>query len=47
MHFEEAYQLVNSLFNKYTDSYNLRLNKKDAIVFKENVEKLKIIFDFA
>jgi len=46
MHFQEAYQLINPLFDKYTTSYNLRLNKKDALVFKENVEKLKRIFNF-
>ena len=47
MHFEEAYKILNPLFNKYTDSYNLRLNKKDVLIFKENVEKLKRIFNFA
>ena len=47
MHFQEAYQLINPLFDKYTTSYNLRLNKKDALEFKENVEKLKRIFNFA
>lgn len=47
MHFEEAYKIVNPLFNKYTTSYNLRLDKKDALIFKENVEKLKGIFNFA
>jgi len=47
MHFQEAYNLINPLFDKYTDSYNLRLNKQDALFFRENVEKLKRIFSFA
>lgn len=47
MHFEEAYKIVNPLFDKYTASYNLRLNKKDALIFKENVGKLKRIFSLA
>lgn len=47
MHFQDAYKLINPLFDKYTDSYNLRLNKQDVLLFKENVEKLKRIFNFA
>lgn len=47
IHFKEAYEIVNLLFNKYTDSYNLRLSKKDALFLKENVEKIKKIFGFS
>ncbi len=45
-HFKEAYNLVSSLFKKYTDSYNLRMNKKDALFLKENVEKIKKLLSF-
>ena len=39
--FPKAYKVVSSLFNTYTKTYNLRLSRKDAILFKKNVEKLK------
>lgn len=44
--FISVYQIINPLFNKYRDSYNLRLNKEDALLLKENVEKIKKIFGF-
>lgn len=43
-HFPEAYQVVTSLFEKYRDSYNLRMKRGDALDLKENVENLKKIF---
>lgn len=43
-HFHEAYFLIDSLFKEYRESYNLRMNKEDAIKLKENVEKLKRLF---
>ncbi len=39
--FKEAYDLIKLLFKKYTDSYNLRMSKKDALFLKENVTKIK------
>jgi len=46
IHFPEAYSLLKELFEKYTDSYNLRLGKVDAELLKENVDKIKRIFGF-
>ncbi|OYT41578.1 hypothetical protein B6U80_01130 [Candidatus Pacearchaeota archaeon ex4484_26] len=43
---KEAYDLINPIFKKYTSSYNLRLNKEDALLLKENVKKIKKIFGF-
>lgn len=43
--FSEAYKIVSILFNEYTKTYNLRLGKKDALLFKENVKKLMQIFE--
>lgn len=43
--FVEAYKIVSNLFNEYTKTYNLRLGKKDALLFKENVKKLREIFE--
>jgi hypothetical protein len=44
MHFKEAYDIVSPLFREYTDSYNKRVSKENAINLRENVEKLKRIF---
>ena len=46
LHFKEAYNLVSPLFRSYTDSHNIRFKKKDAILLKENVEKLRKIFNY-
>jgi len=46
IHFADAYKLIKELFDKYTDSYNLRLGKKEAEMLKENVERIKRIFGF-
>ena len=43
-HFSEAYRIIAPLFEKYRDSYNLRMKQGDALDLKENVEKLKKIF---
>lgn len=45
MSFDEAYEIVNALFTEYTKTYNLRLSKKEALLFKKNVEKLIQIFE--
>jgi len=44
LYFTEAYFQLSPLFKKYTDSYNLRLSKEDALILKENVEKFKKLF---
>lgn len=46
LHFKSAYELVSPLFRKYTDSYNIRLNKEDALLLKKNVEELRKIFGY-
>ena len=43
--FYEVYNIVSSLFNDYTKTYNLRLGKKEATLFRKNVEKIKQIFE--
>lgn len=45
IYFKQAYKLISPLFKKYTDSYNIRLNEGDAILLKENVKKLREIFN--
>ncbi len=42
--FPQVYQIVSDLFKRYTDSYNLRMDKEDVIYLKQNAEKLKKIF---
>ena len=44
MHFKEVYGLVSPLFNDYTDSYNKRALKENAVKLKENVDKIKGLF---
>ncbi|MEK6869560.1 MAG: hypothetical protein AABX74_04980 [Nanoarchaeota archaeon] len=44
-YFPEAYSLASSIFKEYRDSYNLRMEKKDALKVKENVEKLRSLFE--
>lgn len=46
MHFKEVFELLSEIFKKYTDSYNLRMNKGDALLLKENVEKIRNLFGF-
>ena len=43
-HFPETYQILSSLFEKYRNSYNLRMKQEDALNLKENAEKLKKTF---
>lgn len=45
MHFKEIYDIVNPLFRDYTDSYNKRLSKENVLLLKENVERIKKIFE--
>jgi len=45
-HFKNIYEIINPLFKKYTDSYNLRLKMEDALILKENVEKIKKIVGY-
>ena len=44
IHYPEAYRLISPLFEKYRDSYNLRMQKEDAEEIARNVIKLKQIF---
>ena len=39
--FKEVYKIMSSLFDTYTKIYNLRLELKDALIFKENVKKIR------
>jgi len=39
----EAYKIISPLFKEYTKTYNLRLGKKDALLFKENANKISEI----
>ena len=45
MHFKEVYGIINPLFKDYTDSYNKRVTKENAFKLKENVNKIKRIFE--
>lgn len=40
-HYPVVYSIVNKLFKKYKDTYNLRLGKKDALELRENVKKIE------
>ena len=42
--FNEVYKIISKLFKDYTKTYNLRLSKKDAFLFKENVKKIIELF---
>ena len=44
MHFLKAYKMVSEAFKKYTDSYNLRMEKADVLLVKKDVEEIKRIF---
>ena len=44
-YFPQAYSLANSIFSEYRNSYNLRIKKADALKVKENVEKLRSLFE--
>lgn len=41
IYFKEIYQKVSALFKIYTESYNLRLCKEDAIKLKNYANELK------
>jgi hypothetical protein len=43
--FPEVYEIISPLFSEYTKTYNLRLGKKEALLFKKNVERIKQIFE--
>ncbi len=43
-YYPEAYSLAVYTFKEYRNSYNLRMEKKDALKVKENVEKLRNLF---
>jgi len=45
MHFKNVYDIVNPLFKDYTDSYNKRVSKENTLKLKENVDKIKRIFE--
>lgn len=44
MHFKDVYDIISPLFKDYTDSYNKRVSKENALNLKENVKKIKEIF---
>jgi uncharacterized protein (UPF0332 family) len=43
--FSEVYEILSPLFKEYTKTYNLRLGKKDALLFRDNAERIKQIFE--
>jgi len=43
--FHEVYGILSPLFKEYTKTYNLRLGKKEALLFKENVTRIKHLFE--
>ena len=43
--FQEVYEIVSSLFKEYIKTYNLRLGKKEALLFKKDAERIKQIFE--
>lgn len=43
--FYEVYKILSPLFKEYTKTYNLRLGKKEALLFKENVTRIKNLFE--
>jgi len=45
MHFGEVYSLISPSFKDYTDSYNKRVSKENAVKLRKNVEKIKGIFE--
>ncbi len=45
-YFPKAYQLINPIFKEYRESYNLRIGETAVLKVKENVEKIKSLFEF-
>lgn len=43
--FYEVYLVVGPLFEDYVKTYNLRLGKKEALLFRQNVEKIRYLFE--
>ena len=44
--FKPIYKMVSNMFKKYKESYNLRMEKSDALEIKENVKKIKELISF-
>ena len=42
--FYEVYKIISPLFDEYIKTYNLRLGRREALSFKQNVEKIKQLF---
>lgn len=42
--FRKIYEILSPLFKEYTKTYNLRLDKKEALLFKENAKKIEQLF---
>lgn len=42
--FRKIYDILSPLFKEYTKTYNLRLGKKEALLFKENAKKIEQLF---
>ena len=45
-HYPVVYSIVNRLFEKYKDSYNLRLGREDATEVRENARKIENLLGF-
>ncbi|MBN1156654.1 hypothetical protein JXA85_03500 [Candidatus Woesearchaeota archaeon] len=43
--FAKVYSLLSKIFRGYTDSYNIKLTKKDAENMRENVNQIKRLFE--
>ena len=43
--FYEVYKILSPLFKEYTKTYDLRLGKKEALLFKENAARIKNLFE--
>ena len=45
-HYPLVYPILNRMFKKYRDSYNLRLDISDALELRENVKKIENLLGF-
>lgn len=43
--FYEIYEILSPLFKEYTKTYNLRLSKKEVLLFKKNARKINELFE--
>lgn len=45
VHFPEIAKMLSGIFKKYTDSYNLRMSRKDAMEMQINVKQAEALFE--